>query len=116
MKPRIKVVVRPGARMMQDGQRPRVGKPDKDGREWPGRYLFHDVENPGPDFDADGNEIGEPTSFVFVDREEETFDCPAIRQSIVDGLVEVVDKKHELHRLNVAKPNTPKKSKSKDQD
>jgi len=111
MKPRIKVMVRPGSRMTQDG-RPRVGKPDKDGREWPGQYLFHDVVNPGPDFDADGNATGEPTGFVFVDRDEEAFDCPALRHSIVDGFVDVVDKKHALYCLNTT-PDAPKKSTSK---
>jgi hypothetical protein len=110
MKPINKVRVRPGWRLSPDGQRPRVGRPDGDGREWPGDYLFHDVVNPGPDRDKDGNDLGAPTEFVFVDREEEVIDCTAIRRYIKDGVIVVVDKNHELFELNGPSPDAPKKS------
>ena len=115
-----KVKVRPGWRMMQDGQRPLIGKPDRDGLERPGSYLFHDVKNPGPDFKKNGDPLPK-TEFVFEDREEEALDCPSLRRNIRDGFVEVVDKKHETFVLNVDPPDraakkSKSKSKTKDED
>lgn len=103
-----KVKVRPGPRLGPDGKRPRIGRPDRDGRERPGNYLFHDVKNPGLDVHPEtGRAIGEPAVFVFVDREEDVFDTPMIREAIRQGFLFVVDTDSELAVFNVTPPEPP---------
>ena len=103
-----KVTVRPGWRLGADGKPLRLGKPDRDGRERPGNYLFHDVKNPGLDKHPDtGLSMGEPTEFVFVDREEVVFDTPLKREQIRQGYLVVVDDDHELAVFNTAPPEPP---------
>lgn len=109
-----RVRVRPGWRLSPDGTRPRLGRPDATGREFPGQYLFHDIKNPGRDRHPDtGRAIGEPTEFIFVDRVEETYDTPLKRSQIQQGYLLVVDEDHELFTLNcpdpVAVEDTPTK-------
>jgi hypothetical protein len=85
---------------MPDGSVPRIHDQDVEGHEYPGRYLFHDVVNPGPDRDAKGKATGSPTEFVFVDRIEEVFDTFEMRRNIQDGHLWVTDPKHELAAFN----------------
>lgn len=101
-----KVTVRPGPRLGPDGKPPRLGVPDRDGRELPGRYLFHDVKNPGPD-SVEGRPNGEPTEFVYVERDEDVYDTPLKREEIRQGFLLVVDPRHELAVFNVTPPEPP---------
>lgn len=95
-----KVPVRLGARRMPDGSVPRIHRQDVNGKSVPGRYLFFDVKNPGPDRDAIGRAVGTPTEFVFVDRTEEVYDTFEARRAIQDGHLWVTDPKHELAAFN----------------
>jgi len=112
-----KVRVRPGWRKAPDGSTPRLGVTDARGREYPGNYLFHDVKNPGPDLDALGAPLRgvEMTQFVFVDREEEVYISPTVKQWIREGYLTVSDSSHKFYAANAPEPgnNTNKKTKAK---
>lgn len=108
-----KVPVRPGWRLTPDGKVPRLGRPDNDGREWPGNYLFHKVVGTGLDATFD---------FLGMDCEENVVDTISVRHAIQQGYLVVTDPAHALYEFNQPDPSAmdelakPKKATRKDNE
>jgi hypothetical protein len=108
-----KVPVRPGWRKTPDGKVPRVGRPDRDGREWPGNYLFHKVVGTGAEATFE---------FLGMDCEESVIDTQSVRHAIREGYLVVTDESHALFSFNTVDPSakdapaTPKKAARKDEN
>lgn len=108
-----KVPVRPGWRLTPDGNPPRLGRPDRNGLEWPGDYLFYRVVGTGAEakFEFLGN-----------DCEEMVMDTLSVRHAIRDGYLFVTDQDHPLAQFNQPDPSVkdtpakPTKAARKDEE